>query len=272
MARALTTLLLLATALPALAGEPRVALIIDDIGTDRAAAERTLALPVPLTLAILPHTPHARATAEAAPAAGKEVMLHQPMQAERPGPVGRGALWLDTTEGELHATLARNLEAVPNARGLNNHMGSLITRHPGHMAWLMEALAGHGDLYFVDSRTTHHTVARQIAGEHGRPFVERDVFLDHDADPAAIERQLARLVAEARREGQAVGIGHPRPNTLAVLERRLPALAREGIRFVRVSELIPEPEVEETPNEEIVQWSLPSSPSLPAARSLKPSP
>lgn len=235
--RASLLLLLLAVALAATAAEdPKVALIIDDIGTDHAAAERVLALPVPVTLAVLPHTPHARRVGKAAPAAGKEVMLHQPMQAERPGPLGPGALTLETTETGLHRLLAHNLATVPNARGVNNHMGSLITRHPGHMAWLMEALAGR-DLYFVDSRTTRHTVARQIAGEHGRPFLERDVFLDHDPDPAAIEAELERLVATARREGMAVGIGHPRPETLAVLEQRLPEHARAGVRFVPVSEL-----------------------------------
>lgn len=260
--------LLLGLALPALAAPPRVAIIIDDLGSERAVAERLLRLPGPLTLAILPHTAHGRSIAEAAHRAGKEVMLHQPMQAKRPGPLGPGALRLDTTEAELHAIVERNLAAVPHARGINNHMGSLITRHPGHMAWLMEAMARHDRLYFVDSRTTRHTVARQIAGEHGQPFIERDVFLDHDPDPAAIERELDRLVATARREGQAVGIGHPRPGTLAVLERRLPELAREGVRLVPVSRLLARPD----PAEEVATWSEPWSRSLPAARSSKRSP
>jgi len=259
--------LLLALALPALAAPPRVAIIIDDVGTDAAAGQRLLRLPRPVTLAVLPHTAHGRRIAEAAHRAGREVMLHQPMQAERPGPLGPGALLLDTTEAELHGIVERNLEAVPHARGINNHMGSLITRHPGHMAWLMEAMARHEGLYFVDSRTTRHTVARQIAAEHGQPFIERDVFLDHDPDPAAIHRELDRLVAAARRDGQAVGIGHPRPETLAVLERRLPELQREGVRLVPVSALLAEPK----PAEEIAKWSELWSRSRPAARSSKPS-
>src|SRR5690606_23829095 len=109
-----------------------------------------------------------------------------------------------------------NLAAVPHVRGVNNHMGSLITRHPGHMTWLMQDLARDG-LFFVDSYTHPQSVALEMAREGGVPAARRDVFLDHVAEPEAIAHQFRRLLARARSDGHAIGIGHPYPATLAFL-------------------------------------------------------
>lgn len=235
--------LVLALAAPVWAAAPdaRVALvsiIIDDIGDQRVLGERAVDLPGPVTCAFLPLTPFAPALAERAHFLGKEVMLHLPMQAKDERSLGPAALRLDMTETEFLATVATALAAVPHVRGVNNHMGSLLTRHPGHMDWLMQALSGNGHLYFVDSRTTRGTVAHMLAREHGLPSVQRDVFLDNRPEPDAIRRQLAQLVRHARRHGTAVGIGHPYPATLEVLREALPELEARGVRLVPISELI----------------------------------
>src|SRR5690606_32302890 len=116
-----------------------------------------------------------------------------------------------------------NLASVPHARGVNNHMGSLITRHPGHMTWLMQSLARDG-LFFVDSYTHPQSVALEMAREGGIPTARRDVFLDHVPEPEAIAFQFRRLVSRAKRNGQAIGIGHPSPETLEFLQAALPVL------------------------------------------------
>ncbi len=226
--------LLAAAAGPAAAGE--LALIVDDLGNDRAAGLRAAALPGPVACAILPHTPHARLIARAARAHGKEVLLHLPMAAVDARPPGPGAIGLHMTRAELERTLAAALASVPGAVGVNNHMGSLITRHPGHMAWLMAALARRG-LFFVDSRTTAATVAERLAAEHGVPHARRHVFLDAEPGAAGLRAGLARLRARLARRGRAVAIVHPSPAALALLERELPRLAREH-RLVPVSALV----------------------------------
>lgn len=215
-----------------------VSIIIDDIGDQRVLGQRAVDLPGQVTCAFLPLTPFAAALAERAHAQGKEVILHLPMQARHEWPLGPAALRLDMTETEFLSTVATALASVPHVRGVNNHMGSLLTRHPGHMDWLMGVLRTSGHLYFVDSRTTRRSVAHMLAREHGVPSVQRDVFLDNRAEPQAIRRQLERLVAHARRHGSAVAIGHPYPATLEVLAEALPDLEAQGVRLVPISELI----------------------------------
>ena len=220
--------------------QARIALIIDDIGDNLRLGLRAVRLPGNVTCAFLPHTPYARQLAIAAHKRDKEVMLHLPMESEEdtgPGP-GPGALTLDMTRPEFIRTVDSDLEAIPYASGVNNHMGSLMTQHPGDMRWLMQEIRRHGNLFFVDSRTTEFTVAQQVARETGVPNLRRDVFLDNVQQPAAIAAQFSRLVALARRRGSAVAIGHPHPATLRFLEKRLPRLSEEGIELVAVSDLI----------------------------------
>jgi hypothetical protein len=213
-------------------------LIIDDLGDRLADGRRAIALPGAVTCAILPQTSFSRTLAETAHAAGKEVMLHQPMQAVNGKAMGPGGLGLDMSRTELLQTLAANLASVPHAQGVNNHMGSLLTRHPGHMAWLMDGLREHGGLYFVDSTTTSHTVARRIAWEYALPNTRRNLFLDHLREPRAILRQFVHLVEQALSSGATLAIAHPYPETLAVLEQVLPHLEEFGVELVPVSELI----------------------------------
>ena len=106
------------------------------------------------------------------------------------------------------------------------------------MGWLMEELRMRGELIFVDSFTTHNSVALQLARESGVPAVKRDVFLDPDRTPETVEREFGRLKMLARKNGVAVGIGHPYPATLALLEREIPKLADQGIELVSISELV----------------------------------
>jgi polysaccharide deacetylase 2 family uncharacterized protein YibQ len=218
--------------------EPRIAIIIDDLGAARSAGERAIALEGPVAVAILPHTPHAAYLAKRAYGQDKEVLLHLPLAPmERSVELGIGHMTLDLSRDQFARILAANLRSVPYVQGVNTHMGSLLTQHPGHMSWLMNELDKRGNLFFVDSRTTAASVALKVAREYGVPSTHRDVFLDDDPDPREIAAQFSRLKNLARVSGSAVAIGHPRTDTLAFLERVLPALADEGIELVPVGAL-----------------------------------
>lgn len=218
---------------------PRIAIIIDDLGYQLEAGHRAVALPGPVACAILPGTPGSVKLAQAAWQSGKEVLLHLPLQSmHRHGAEEPGSITLDTTRQGLADTFASALATVPFAVGVNGHRGSLLTRHPGHMSWLMEEILMAGGLYFVDSYTTHHSVALQMAAEQGVPAIKRDVFLDPDPAPETVAREFERLKALARERGLAVAIGHPYPATLAFLERAIPGLVEEGIELVPLSELV----------------------------------
>lgn len=233
---------------------PVIALIIDDLGNQSELGMRAVMLPGPVACAFLPYGPFTSALARQAHAYRKEVMLHLPMQAvdHEQRRVEKGTLTLEMTEQQFMEATAHEIAAIPHVSGLNNHKGSLLTRHPGNMAWLMRAINKHGELFFIDSRTTSATVARQVAVEHGVPNSSRNVFLDNDPDPGAIRAQFRKLVAIAKRDGTALGIGHPLTATLDVLQEELNDLPRHGVQLLPVSRLIDQ-QYEQQP-EQRVAW------------------
>ena len=215
-----------------------VGLIIDDLGDRLADGRRAIALPGAVTYAILPQTTYSRRLAEMAHARGKEVMLHQPMQAINGKAMGPGGMGMEMSHNALLATLEANLASVPHARGVNNHMGSRLTQDPEKMAWVMRGLQQHGNLYFLDSRTVDTSRAMQVAIQAGLPTATRDVFLDHNRDQKFMQRQWRYLQRLARENGSAVCIAHPYPESLQFLRDNIPSLKQNGIQLMRVSELI----------------------------------
>ena len=214
----------------------KIALIIDDMGNQLDSGRRAVMLPGPLTYAFLPHTPYVPVLANLAHRQGKQVMLHQPLESYAGNKLGPGGLTLHMPQRAFKESLMENIVSIPHIQGVNNHMGSLMTRHPGAMRWLMEVL-GEAGLFFVDSRTTEKSIAHAVAKESSIATINRDVFLDHNRDEESIRGQFERLLRRAKLQGSAVGIGHPYPETLAVLEAVLPQLAEQGIELVLVSEL-----------------------------------
>lgn len=256
-------MLLLLMGLAVQAGQPPVlAVILDDMGNDLQSGRQALALPGAVTYAMLPHSPYARSLAEEANQAGKELMLHLPMQAMDGSRLGPGGLELHMTERQFRHTVQNSLASVPHAVGINNHMGSLLTRHPGAMQWLMRTIHEQGDLYYVDSRTDERTVAETVAKAEGLPSSRRDVFLDNVREEAAIRAQFDRLLVKARRHGSAIAIGHPYPETLAVLAHELNRLDELGVVLLPVSAIIEQQQRIET-------WRASSSPSQKVAKNSK---
>lgn len=225
----------------------RIAIVIDDLGYSLARGKAAARLPGAVTLAVLPHSPHGQVLAEFAHLQGKEVMLHTPMSNLGGRPLDKGGLTDAMDRSTFISVLRGNLEAIPYVRGVNNHMGSLLTQNRRAMQWLMGELQGRS-LYFVDSRTSAGSVAANVAREQRIPAASRDVFLDNERDCAKIGRQFAALIRQARREGESIAIGHPYPETLRFLAAALPRLEPLEVDLVFVSALLPTSEMDpETP-------------------------
>ena len=233
-AAALLTGLLAVTPAPA---APRIAIIIDDLGYNQRAGEAVIALPAPVTCAVIPETPHGRRLGHDAAQAGKEVMIHLPMATLDARTLDPGGLHGGMSEAQIGAVLDRAQALLPDARGLNNHMGSGLTAQAAPMARLMDQLQ-HRHLFFVDSRTNAATLAERSARRAGLPAGRRDVFLDNRRDAAHINEQFNQLLRLARRRGHAIAIGHPYPETLAYLQQVLPLMEQAGVEVVPVSELL----------------------------------
>jgi hypothetical protein len=239
---------------PALANEPgkiptiperekplsKVALVIDDLGEDLNFLKELVALNCPLTVAIFPEAPLTRETAELATKNGLEVIIHLPLEAFNMQISSAGADGLITTSMslmEVRYILERSLSLLPQAKGLNNHMGSKATTDEALMEIIMTFLKDK-NLYFLDSRTSPKTVAYDLAIRKKVPAASRQVFLDADEDRNKVEDRMNELFNLARKNGQAIGIGHPYPETLKVLKTYLPKAEEYGLKVVPVSELV----------------------------------
>lgn len=245
-----------------------VAIIIDDLGYKLTQDQRAVNLPGQVTYAFLPHTPHVKTLAETVNARGNDIMLHLPMQAMMETfYLGPGALTNDMSEQAFRESVIESIRSIPHIKGVNNHMGSLITSQADSMQWLMAELA-QTDLYFVDSRTTVETLAEQTANQYQIKNTRRNVFLDHELNRPAIEFQFNRLIALAKKHGSAVAIGHPFKQTLDVLEEKIPQLKTAGIRLIPVSELIQQQQRIRAiaQKKETYQWQTSLSPSPKAVK------
>lgn len=219
---------------------PEISIIIDDIGYRLRDDRRALALPGTIAYAIMPMSPNAQRMSRLATEQGKTVLLHLPMQAirkEKNRYLGPGALKVEMTREQFMETLKADLRSLPEAVGVNNHMGSLLTQYHGQMEWLMETL-NNDKKFYIDSMTINASVAGRIAQENQVPCLRRDVFLDNRLNTAYIQNQFEHLVELAKLKGRAVAIGHPHPQTINVLMKNLSNLDRYGVKLISLPDMI----------------------------------
>jgi len=259
--------LLLSLCLPLQAAE--ISLIIDDVGYNPQQGVKALEMPGKIVYGILPGTPHATMLAEMAHAQGKEILVHIPMESEHHKKLGPDALTQNMSEEQYKQTVESALETVPYAVGFNNHMGSLLTQLQQPMQWLMDVIE-EKQLLFLDSRTTTGTVAESVAKHQGVPAFRRDVFLDNERDEAAITKQFQQLVRRAKRRGYATGIGHPYPETMAVINKQFPLLKEQGVELVFLSDRLQKTKPETTEQERSTAWQESSYHSPKVVKNLKP--
>ena len=217
---------------------PKLAIILDDVGSDPSAVDQVFALHYPLTLSVLPLHPHSTAIAEEAHRRGYQVMLHLPMESISNETSEPRQLRLGMNSLQVSNDLGGMLSSVPYAVGVNNHQGSLATSNPALMAELMPLLRQR-HLFFIDSRTTAATVAFDAAEHDGVPSAYRNVpFLDDVREASAIRRQLELAIHGAKEKGEAIAIGHPHNETLQVLREMLPQVQAQGVQLVHASALV----------------------------------
>jgi len=216
----------------------RLAIILDDLGNDRAAADAIFALPYPLTISVLPNHAHSVEIAEEAHRRGYQVLLHLPMQSVGNEKPEAQELRPGMSESDVTLVVDQMYQAVPFVVGVNNHQGSQATSDPALMSELMPVLRDR-QLFYIDSRTTPMTVAYDTAREDGVRCAFRNVpFLDDVAKVAAVRKQLELALRGAREKGEAVAIGHPHPATLQALSEVPPRAAAQGVHLVFASDLV----------------------------------
>jgi len=218
----------------------QVALIVDDMGNSLEALDVILGLKEAITVSVLPYSLQAQETAKTAHENNLEVFLHLPLESLNNHETAldtEGMIMTAMSPDEIVQAFETDLARVPYADGVNNHMGSKFTANAELMRTLLLPLKERG-LFFVDSRTTAQTVAYREAVRMGIPAVNRDVFLDADADRSRIKGRLIELFKLARKKGRALGICHPYPETLETLKRSFRQFADYDLEVVPVSKLV----------------------------------
>jgi uncharacterized protein len=210
---------------------PKLALIVDDCGQWLETERAFIALPIPLTLSVLPDVHGTAIIAREASHAGKGVMLHLPMETLSGLYPGPGLVTTEMSDAQIVAQVNDDIAQVPEALGVNNHEGSKASADPRVMRDVIETLKSH-HLFFIDSRTNAATVGTAIAQDDGVATAARDVFLDNKASVAYTRAQLFEAIVIAKRTGSAIAIGHPRPTTLEALKSMVPEFQAQGVQLV----------------------------------------
>ncbi len=219
-----------------------IAIIIDDFGNNSKGTEEMLNLPIEFTGAVMPFMQSSSEEADRLRAKGKEIILHQPMEAHTGqrswlGPV---PILGNMSVEESVKRFNENAESI-DAKGFNNHMGSLITEDKAKMTAILKS-AKYKNMFFADSVTSAKSIAAKTAEELGVPYVKRDVFLDSTQDISTIKNNIKKTAEIAKKKGYAVAIGHVGAEggvcTAKAINDLYKELENEGIEFVTVSRLL----------------------------------
>ena len=247
--------------IPSGAERIKIALVLDDMGMNLTQSKAALTLPASVTFAFLPYAPQVKNLSSKAHSKGHETILHMPMEAMDGGAdLGGTALQSGMDKQAFDKTFNQLASSFDGYVGVNNHMGSRLTQDRQAMNVFMAELKRR-NLFFLDSRTIHTTIASEVASIHGVPHAERKVFLDHKETPEFVRNSFARLEDIARREGSAVAIGHPKAVTIEALKEWIPTLEAKGIELVPLSQVMVKTAKrkvqKKTPKEEIVRIEIP---------------
>lgn len=215
--------------------QSKLAIVIDDVGYHSKEDAAVFAMPREISVAIIPAAPYARVRNQEAKSQGRDILIHMPMQPISAIKIEDGGLHLGMSAAQVNDRVNTAKNIVRDAIGMNNHMGSAATANPQLMTYLMTALQ-EKHLFFLDSRTIGKSVAGKIAKEQGVRSLDRHIFLDDSNEFADVQRQFKAAIHYARKHGTAIAIGHPRPNTIAVLQAGLRNLP-EDIQLVRMGNL-----------------------------------
>ncbi|MFH1250702.1 MAG: divergent polysaccharide deacetylase family protein [bacterium] len=221
--------------------KPKLAIVIDDFGySNSEVIKRYFQVSEKLTLSVIPGHRYSRWAASEGKKSNKEIIVHMPMEPERQEyGMGEDQYMIRQTmrSFEVEQRISAAMVELPEAVGMNNHMGSLATADAEVMGMVIKSLKEKG-LFFVDSFTSPRSVAYEVAKVQGLPSACRSVFLDNNKDKSEIQAQFEKAIEVAKRRGSAIAIGHVYLETLEVLEHLIETGKFSGISLCFVSEIV----------------------------------
>jgi uncharacterized protein len=214
-------------------GNAKLTIIMDDVSYEHdVKAIRSVGLP--LVMSFLPPSHRHNDSASLA----RDVngyMVHLPLEALDFESEEDVTLRVGDSKETIAAQIQKIKKLYPNVRYINNHTGSKFTADEEAMDRLISVMKSNG-LIFVDSRTTAQSKAKIVDEKYGMRYLGRDVFLDHHDGVDNIKKQIREAVEIAKRNGSAIAIGHPRPNTLQALKESKDALSE--VKLVGIDKIL----------------------------------
>ena len=219
---------------------PKIAIVVDDVGTDNKKIHEFLALNVPLNFSIFPKERYSKEMSELLDKKKIPYLMHLPMEPDGYPKVnpGKAALLVKMRKSEIKKMFLADLKTVGHPVGVNNHMGSRFTEQRYQMYILLSELKDK-NLFFFDSRTSTHTVGPFIAKKIKEPFLKNDLFLDVTDDEEYMKNQFRFLMKLSKRNGYAIAICHiHKKNIIPAFKAMEPEFAKEGVQFVYLQDLL----------------------------------
>jgi uncharacterized protein len=225
--------------LPDEKGSGKLTIVIDDWGYNKTHCKNLQAIKAPLGVAILPELPYSLDVLRCSISAGKEPMLHLPLEPKtnRDKYPGGYIITTEMSQKEAKKIFLKMLGEFKGIVGVNNHMGSKATEDPLLMTTILSEVKRRG-LFFVDSVTSEESVCGQVAAVLKMRIGRRDVFLDNRNERLAIEKQFALAARIAKKEGHALIIGHDRALTLQIIKEQTEKMSAQGFEFITVKDYI----------------------------------
>lgn len=187
----------------------KVAIIIDDLGNDMKGTEEILNLPTKVNVAIMPFLSTTKRDAELAHQKGIDILVHMPMEPNtgKSNWLGPGAITADLSDEEVRSKVEAAIDDVPYAVGMNNHMGSKITKDRRIMSIVLDVCKERG-IFFVDSKTDYKSVVAELSVQKGLPPIENEIFLDDFRTVKHISGQMKLIEKMLEKQDTCVTIGH----------------------------------------------------------------
>ena len=217
--------------------KPVIVMVIDDMGISHKRTADIASLQAPITASFLTYGRNLEQQIANSIAAGHEIMIHVPMEAQSTKDAAPDVLTTQMSPHEIQNNLALMLSKFKDVKGINNHMGSKLTEDKSRMMAIMETLKQY-NLFFLDSKTSPNSQAEDAAAEIGIAYAHRHVFIDNNNDKEYILGQLSIAEKLAHRNGYAIAIGHPKSQTYEALKEWLPSLDEKGIILEPLSKIV----------------------------------
>ncbi|AHH10964.1 divergent polysaccharide deacetylase family protein [Borrelia coriaceae] len=207
--------------------KPKFYLIIDDVGYDEFMLDEFIKIDLNINFSIIPFLPKSMDFYNKLASKNKIIMIHFPMQSKYKTSIEKFNININDNVFSIRTKIEKTFKTYPNAKIMNNHMGSLITANENIMQIILIKLKEE-NRYFFDSLTTKESISEQTGKKFGIIVEKRDIFLDNKDNEKAVAKALEQAKQVARTKGIVKVIGHIwSKNTLKILKKESENLNKE---------------------------------------------